>query len=252
MNKQLTMVIDLHNCVGCGACAIACKTENNTQNRANGQSFNWADFLHEESGTFPDVKHTTRPVLCNHCSDAKCVEACPTEPTAMYKSEEGITLHNADRCIGCMECMIACPYSEEKVEIGQWSVISYNMDKKETHPLYRNTEALIPGCTADGSLLARRAGAVPPHKTSYTHPDYEDVRRAEVVEKCTFCHHRLKNGKLPACVEACPAGARIFGDVNDPDSEVAKALKEHKATVLKPEAGTKPNVHYIRSFKAEK
>ena len=71
------MVIDLRKCVGCGACALACKTENNTALRSNGQTYNWADFLHETSGKFPDTKYKTIPVLCNHCSNAPCVEACP-------------------------------------------------------------------------------------------------------------------------------------------------------------------------------
>jgi Fe-S-cluster-containing dehydrogenase component len=63
------MVIDLQKCVGCGACALACKTENNTQDRTNGQTFNWADFIHRTEGKFPNVNYTAMPVLCNHCSN---------------------------------------------------------------------------------------------------------------------------------------------------------------------------------------
>ena len=69
-----------------------------------------------------------------------------------------------------------------------------------------------------------------------------------IIEKCTFCYHRTVVGKLPACVETCPSDARIFGDQNDPESEIAKILKAHKATRLKEEAGTEPNVYYIRSY----
>ena len=75
---RLGMVIDLQRCVGCGACAFACKTENNTANRGDGQSHNWADFVMKTEGTFPNVTHWVMPVLCNHCTDAPCVAACPT------------------------------------------------------------------------------------------------------------------------------------------------------------------------------
>ena len=76
---RLGMVIDLERCVGCGACAFACKAENNTRTRGNGQSFNWADFVMQTEGTFPNVTHRVMPVLCNHCTDAPCVKACPAD-----------------------------------------------------------------------------------------------------------------------------------------------------------------------------
>lgn len=103
------MVIDLQRCVGCGACAFACKAENNTRTRGDGQSFNWADFVMKTEGTFPDVTHWVMPVLCNHCSNAPCVEVCPTEPKAMFKTPEGITLHDSEQCIGCRRCQQGVP-----------------------------------------------------------------------------------------------------------------------------------------------
>lgn len=248
MKKQYAMVIDLQKCVGCGACAIACKTENNTQMRQDKQSFNWADYQYEVSGKFPNMSHTSRPVLCNHCSNAPCVEACPVTPKAMFKTGDGITMHNNERCIGCRQCQSACPYSQETVQIGQWSVISYNEAGKDTHQFFRNETALIGVGSASGAEMARRTGAIPPYKTSYSHPEYDDVRRAGIVEKCIFCDHRLKNGELPYCVVSCPSGARVFGDIKDSKSKAAKLLKKHKAEVLKPETGTKPNVYYIRNF----
>ena len=122
------MVIDLNKCVGCGACAIACKTENNTQNSADGQTFNWADYLITMEGTFPDVQYENKPVLCNHCSKPACVEACPVTPKAMFKSDDNITMHNIDRCIGCRSCQLSCPYSAATVNGGedQYSVITQN------------------------------------------------------------------------------------------------------------------------------
>ena len=255
---QYGMVIDLQQCVGCGACAIACKTENNTQDRAGGQTFNWADYFYKTEGTFPNVSAVTMPVMCNHCSDAACVAACPTTPTAMHKHANGLTVHNEDRCIGCRLCQAACPYSAEDVgkEQAAYSVLSFNAE--EPHGKYRDTAAVLAGLTASGAEVARKAGATPPYRTQYTHSDYRDVRRKAVVEKCNLCEHRVVNGEQPYCVVACPAGARVFGDLQDPGSEVSKLLKTYPSVRLKNnkgetlqagEAGTRPNVHYIRSYR---
>jgi Fe-S-cluster-containing dehydrogenase component len=248
------MIIDLRKCVGCGACALACKTENNTSLRRNGQTYNWADFIHETTGTFPNTKFRTLPVLCNHCSNAACVEACPVEPKAMFKTADGITMHNDERCIGCRACQDACPYSMDEVKkdgaSGEYSVISYNTEGQPTQPFFTNKSELIRKCTTSGVELVNLTKATPPHRTNYMHPDYESVRRDNIVEKCIFCDHRLKNDLLPACVEACPSGARVFGDLHDAGSEAAKLLKEHKGFVLKENEGTLPNVHYIREYSA--
>jgi Fe-S-cluster-containing dehydrogenase component len=247
---QLAMVIDLLKCTGCGACALACKSGHNTRERVNGQTFNWADFAIETSGKYPSFRYTARPVLCNHCSKAACVEACPVEPKAMYKSQEGLTLHNSARCIGCRACQQACPYSQEEVKDAGYSVISFNDSKIPSQPYAAATTSLITNATASGAEIAHKVRANPPYRNRYAHPDYEDVRRAGIVEKCTFCDHRVKQGEPPYCVAACPAGARVFGDRDNPASEVSKLLSKHKGTVLKPEAGTQPNVFYIRSYQA--
>ncbi|MBE0501836.1 MAG: 4Fe-4S dicluster domain-containing protein [Desulfuromonadales bacterium] len=252
--KKYGMVIDLHQCVGCGACALACKNENNTQTRAHGQSFNWADFIMKTEGTFPDTRYSQMPVLCNHCTDAPCVAQCPVTPKAMFKADDNTTLHNQERCIGCQSCQIACPYSheelaEESYNKGEiYSVISFNPFKKPTQPEWRDETEMIVGCTASGAEVAKKAGALPPDANLYKSGDYQPVRKAGVVEKCILCQHRTTAGELPACVEACPASARIFGDQNDPNSNIAMALKKHKATRLKVEEGTDPNVYYIRSY----
>lgn len=251
---QYAMVIDLRKCVGCGACALACKTENNTALRKNGQTHNWADYIHETTGTFPNTKFRTLPVLCNHCSDAPCVEACPVEPKAMFKTPEGITMHNDERCIGCRACQEACPYSMDEVTkdgaSGEYSVISYNEEGEPTQPFYTSTTELIKDCSSSGAEQAKLVGATPPHETKYSHPDYKDVRRDNIVEKCIFCDHRLKVNKQPYCVESCPSGARVVGDIHDPESRVYKLLMTHQAYVLKHEEGTSPNVYYIREYSA--
>jgi Fe-S-cluster-containing dehydrogenase component len=250
------MVIDLQKCVGCGACALACKAENNTRNRANGQSHNWADFVMRTEGAFPNVTHWVIPVQCNHCSEAPCVAACPVTPNkAMYKTPEGITMHDDAICIGCRACQNACPYSS--AELGDasfngeaYSVISFNDFGVSTQPQWADRSAMIPGVTASGAETAQRAGAVMPTLNAFAAGDVDPVRKAGVVEKCTFCYHRTSKGLQPACVEACPAKARIFGDQDDPNSEIARVLRANKSFRLKEELGTRPNVHYIGRYSA--
>ena len=249
------MVIDLQKCVGCGACAFACKAENNTRNRADGQSYNWADFVMKTEGIFPNAVHVVMPVLCNHCTDAPCVAACPVTPKAVYKTPEGITMNDNERCIGCRLCQQACPYSN--VELGKeslagetYSVISFNAFERDTQPQWTDKSAMIPGGTASGAETAKAAGAAIPALNQYNSEEVKPIRKAGVVEKCNFCYHRVSNGMPPACVEACPAKARIFGDQDDPNSEIAKVMKAEKSFRLKEEKGTRPNVHYIHKYSA--
>lgn len=255
---RLGMVIDLARCVGCGACAMACKAENNTRDRnpETGQSYNWADFIMKTEGTFPNVTHWVMPVLCNHCSNAACVEVCPVKPQkAMYKTPEGITMHDPDLCIGCGRCMKACPYSHEELDAASlngetYSVLSFNYPEEPVQPKWADKTALIPGCTASGAETAARAGAQTPALNQYASRDVTPIRKDGVVEKCTFCAHRTLNGMQPACVEVCPSQARIFGDQDDPKSQIAQVLKTQRSFRLKEDKGTQPNVHYIGKYSA--
>jgi len=249
------MVIDLQRCVGCGSCAFACKAENNTRDRADGQSHNWADFVMKTEGTFPNTIHVALPVLCNHCSDAPCVKNCPATPKALFKTPEGITMHDPDLCIGCQTCQGSCPYSNLDLDAGSldgesYSVISFNLRDRDTQPQWTDKSSLIPGCTASGAETAKAAGAATPAMNQFAAGNVPPVRKAGVVEKCTFCYHRVSNGMQPACVEACPAKARIFGDQDDPNSAIAKLLKAENSFRLQEEKGTRPNVHYIRKYSA--
>jgi len=253
--SRLGMVIDLEKCVGCGACAFACKAENNTRTRAKGQSHNWADFVIKTEGTFPNAMHRVMPVLCNHCTNARCVEVCPVTPKAMFKTPEGITMHNDELCIGCRACQNACPYSHAELDdrslAGEtYSVISFNPHQADTQPQWTDKSSMIPGGTASGAETAKMAGAAIPALNQFAAGDVDAIRRAGVVEKCTFCYHRTSNGLQPACVEVCPAKARIFGDQDDPNSEIAKVLKAEKSFRLQEDKGTRPNVHYIRKYSA--
>ena len=251
---RLGMVIDLAKCVGCGACAFACKTENNTANRSDGQSHNWADFIMRTEGTFPNATHFVMPVLCNHCTDAPCIKACPVKPNkAIFKTPEGITLTDNELCIGCRQCQGACPYSHDDLDgkslTGEtYSVISYNPADKSTQPYWEDKTAAIAGCTASGAETAAKAGAAVPAMNRFTSGDAPPLRQGDTIEKCTFCHHRVLNGLQPACVEVCPSQARIFGDQEDPKSQIAQILAKEKSFRLLEEKGTKPNVHYVGKY----
>lgn len=228
--RRWGMVIDLHRCVGCSGCDIACKRENNVPH-----SFAWSNHMLETRGTFPDTQWRYIPTMCNHCSDAPCVANCPT--TAMHKTEDGLTLHDADKCIGCRACQVACPYG----------AIYYNKHEPHADVLYVG-DAAIAGVTSTGEAVAEAAGVPLPVYNPAREATYPGVRPKGIVEKCTMCDHRLVQGDVPACVEACPADARIFGDLNDPNSTISKVLATNSHRVLKPEKGTRPNVFYIRDF----
>jgi molybdopterin-containing oxidoreductase family iron-sulfur binding subunit len=225
MMTKYAMVIDLHRCTGCGGCIIACKNENNLQ-----QGVAWSSKIARTEGVFPNVSYNYTPTLCNHCENAPCVAVCPTE--AMHKTEGGITMTDAEKCIGCRYCMAACPYG----------VIYYNQE--EPHAFWRDETALIPDGTSSANGVSQQVGGpvVP-----YGNPE-TGIRPQGVVEKCTFCSHRLESGDLPYCVEACPANARIFGDLDDPNSEVNQLLGKYPASRLREDMGTEPKIFYVRSF----
>ena len=218
------LVIDLERCARCAGCVVACQQENNVpplggEAAARTRPIHWMDFLPPAPGSF-----AATPIPCMHCQDPPCVKVCPVGAT--YKTEEGITAQIWERCIGCRYCMVACPYGRRYFN---WS------------------EPRWPG---DASSL---------------NPDVAPRPRG-VVEKCTLCHHRIRAvlerargdeepltddalRRLPACAQSCPAQAITFGDLADPESEVARLAASPRATRLLPEAGTRPKVIYLRESK---
>lgn len=160
-----------------------------------------------EEGKYPFARLKALPVLCNHCSDPACVNVCPVG--ASQKHADGIVTVDPNKCIGCRYCQAACPY-----------------DARQFVP--NNTT----GYFGDKGLTAYEKAMYPQHQ-------------AGTVGKCNFCQERLRLGQLPACVLTCPAKARIFGDLDDPNSEVSKLIVAQNAKPLKAEAGTDPSVYYI-------
>jgi len=205
----------------------ACKVENNTPRGAF-----WMYVFRFEEGEYPNVRVWFLPRPCMHCDNPPCVKVCPVG--ARFKREDGLVLTDYDRCIGCRYCEVACPYG-----------VNYFNWKAPSHNYYLDW--------SDGDLKARTGGAVPP----YANPDLRqrygpEGRRVAggghykgVVEKCTFCVHRVEKGLKPACVANCPAFAMHFGDLDDPNSEVSQLLHRRPHFQLLEEAGTEPRVFYV-------
>ncbi|MDO8751333.1 MAG: 4Fe-4S dicluster domain-containing protein [Dehalococcoidia bacterium] len=210
---RYAMVIDLDRCLACQACVIACKMENNVPAstpdsfKAQKMTFRTRVVPLTTSGRYPNPHVDILPVLCNQCENPPCVAACPHGAT--YKREDGIVLIDWEKCDGCRYCVAACPY-------GARAYI-----ETEEPQAYHNPEAVPPG----------NKRFVPPKGK---------------VDKCTFCAHLVDKGEEPACVTACPAEARIFGNLDDPNSNVSEVLAERNGSVLRPDFGTKPKVFYLR------
>jgi len=209
------MVINLIKCIACYGRTIRCIEEHFLP-----PDMLWNRVLISETGVSPDAIKHIYPVLCNHCKEPACVDACPTGAT--QQREDGIVWVDADKCVGCRYCLISCPYQ----------VRTFYSDEKEWFPGQGFTE------------WERMRKKVYPLQTG-------------VIYKCNFCKEKideavakgLKPGvdweATPACVNACPTKARYFGDLDDPESEVTKLISGRRAVQLHSEFGTDPSVYYI-------
>lgn len=223
--KRWAMVVDARQLDDeiARACREACHKVHNVPSIDNPKhEIKWIweeDYEH----TFPNQQHELLDdgikevpflVLCNHCYNPPCVRVCPTRATFKRKTD-GLVLMDMHRCIGCRFCMAACPYGAR----------SFNwVDPRDYLPPDEN----------------------------WDNPEYP-TRMKGVVEKCNFCAERLAFGQRPACVEVaeklCKEKGRkpalIFGDLEDPDSEVRQILRSEYSIRRKPSLGTHPNVYYI-------
>jgi molybdopterin-containing oxidoreductase family iron-sulfur binding subunit len=216
-NAQWGMVIDTNLCMGCGTCREACAKENNI---GENSGFRYIKILTMEKGEI-NVEHTrarprngeetwNMPVQCMQCENPPCTNACPI--TATWRERDGIIVVDYKKCMGCRYCIMNCPY---------WAR-HFNWEKPSANKVDGGNEDY--------------------EGTQYDPPR---DRPAGVVEKCTFCIHRVRLGKVTRCTEACPRKARVFGNINDPNSTISRVLKERQAFRLKEELGTNPRIWYL-------
>jgi len=210
--------LDLSRCIGCRRCVYACVQENN---QSRDPQIHWITVLQMEQSKGIDLARSERyydpdkvplqdhfymPVACMHCANAPCTKVCPVKAT--WQEPDGIVVIDADWCIGCRYCMAACPYGARHFN---WAEPGVPADEWNT----------------DTHVLGNRP------------------RPVGVVEKCTFCIQRTRRGRYPACVEACPVGARKFGNLLDPDSEIRYVMRHKRVLVLKEELNTQPRFFYF-------
>lgn len=224
---RYAMVIDLDRCTGCRACMEACKVENATP-----QATFWMHVFRFEEGEYPNTHIWFMPRPCMHCDNPPCAKVCPVG--ARFKREDGLVATDTDRCIGCRYCEVACPYG---VNYFNWKTPSkaYYLD------------------WGDRELGKVTGGATPPYRNPGLDRAYgKEQRRTAggghakgVIEKCTFCVHRVEKNQAPACVSNCPPFALQFGDLDDPDSVVSRLLRKRSHFKLLEDVGTRPRVFYV-------
>lgn len=230
--KKYGMAIDLDKCTGCGSCTVACMSENNFAFREDESdkllSTAWLRIYKlTNHKPYPEADVCYLPRPCMHCEGhdghSPCVSVCPATATD-YDRDTGIVSQIYTRCFGCRYCMAACPYHARS--FNWWDPVWPDGMEKTLNP--------------DVS-----------------------VRMRGVVEKCSFCYHRLQRAKdkayvegrreireeeyQTACTQACPAGAITFGDLNNPKHAVYKLKKSPRAFRLLERLGTNPKVYYLSS-----
>lgn len=213
---QYGYALNLTRCNGNRKCVEACVKENNQTRDPEMQYIRVLEMpagsldveksdLYYDHEQVPAKDKYYLPVQCQQCQNPPCTKVCPVEAT--WTEPDGITVIDYNWCIGCRYCMAACPYEARR----------FNWQKAEIAP-----EEINPNM----GYLSNR------------------IRPQGVVEKCTYCLHRTREGKYPACMEVCPTGARVFGNMLDPDGEINYILKNKRVYILKEDAGTVPRFFY--------
>ncbi|MBI5777833.1 MAG: 4Fe-4S dicluster domain-containing protein [Planctomycetes bacterium] len=218
-----TLVIDLFKCIGCQTCAVVCHQHNS---QPPGTWWNrvltpGSEHHQVATGKYPFLSMQYLPLTCMHCDNAPCVKVCPVKAT--YQRKDGVVLVDYERCIGCRYCMTACPYGVRQFN---WQ----NPDKEFAKTQYAVSDYVY---------------GLPEEHRSEGRLVYMHKRPKGVVEKCTLCVQYIDQGIKPACVRGCPGNARFFGDLDDPNSQVSKLVRERGGFKLMEEYGTKPKVFYL-------
>jgi len=210
--------LDLSRCIGCRRCVHACVKENN---QSRDPEIQWIRVLQmdKEEGVnlmhadqyynpeeVPQEGHFYMPVQCQQCKKPPCTKVCPVGAT--WRDKDGIVVVDYNWCIGCRYCMAACPYGARHFNWGE------------------------PDLPAD-------------QLNPNTHYLGNRPRPKGVVEKCTFCIQRTRNGQYPACAEICPTGSRKFGNLLDKDSEIRYVLENKRVFKFKEDLNTQPNFFYF-------
>ncbi len=215
-NVLYGFAFNVTRCEGYLECVQACVKENNLDRKSNTQYIRIFEMEHGQmspdqgDGKYfhmvPKEGHYYMGVQCFQCENPPCVKACPTKAT--WKEKDGIVVVDYDWCIGCRYCMAACPYWGRRFNWNQPEILKEDI-------------------TTQQHYLGNR------------------LRVRGMMEKCTFCIQRSRKGKVTACVEACPTGARVFGNLLDPDSEIRFVLGNKKVYRLKEDLGTDPKFWYF-------
>jgi molybdopterin-containing oxidoreductase family iron-sulfur binding subunit len=268
-HHQWGMSIDLNKCVGCQACMMACQSENNVpivgkDQVRRGREMHWIridryyagdprktplmdTFITDEQQQFEqwidDPQVVTQPMLCQHCEAAPCENVCPVNATV--HDQEGLNLMVYNRCVGTRYCSNNCPY-----KVRRFNYFDYN--KRGTGKnLYWGPLKHRPDDEWDLMRMIKN-------------PDVT-VRMRGVMEKCTYCVQRIEQAKITqkvkardsadvivprdsfttACAQACPAGAIVFGNINDPESRVSKLKKQNRDYAVLEFLLTKPRTTYL-------